>query len=80
MSCCPKTRKRSRRKNGVSGGCGRTLSAAVTGPLQPGTFSGVRTLALCRYLKHGRVRFVIALTSNDGTMRFRLLEAIGSEL
>jgi serine-type D-Ala-D-Ala carboxypeptidase/endopeptidase (penicillin-binding protein 4) len=26
--------------------------------------------------KHARVRFVIALTSNDGAMRFRVLEAI----
>jgi serine-type D-Ala-D-Ala carboxypeptidase/endopeptidase (penicillin-binding protein 4) len=30
--------------------------------------------------KHGRVRFVIALTSNDGAMRFRLLKTIQSEL
>ena len=29
---------------------------------------------------HGRVRFVIALTSNDGAMRFRLLKAIQSAL
>ena len=46
-----------------------------------GTFSGVRTLAgYADTSKHGRVRFVIALTSNDGAMRFRLLEAIQSEL
>src|SRR3954470_16195425 len=46
-----------------------------------GTFSGVRTLAgYADTSKHGRVRFVIALTSNDGAMRFRLLKAIGSEL
>src|SRR5919107_6173502 len=41
-----------------------------------GTFSGVRTLAgYADTSKHGRVRFVIALTSNDGAMRFRLLKA-----
>jgi D-alanyl-D-alanine carboxypeptidase/D-alanyl-D-alanine-endopeptidase (penicillin-binding protein 4) len=46
-----------------------------------GTFSGVSTLAgYAETSKHGRVRFVIALTSNDGAMRFRLLEAIRSEL
>src|SRR5215213_8060205 len=46
-----------------------------------GTFSGVRTLAgYAETSKHGRVRFVIALTGNDGAMRFRLLKAIQSEL
>src|SRR5829696_8825457 len=46
-----------------------------------GTFSGVRSLAgYADTSKHGRVRFVIALTSNDGAMRFRLLKAIRSEL
>jgi len=46
-----------------------------------GTFSGVRTLAgYADTFKHGRVRFVIALTSNDSAMRFRLLKAIQSEL
>jgi D-alanyl-D-alanine carboxypeptidase/D-alanyl-D-alanine-endopeptidase (penicillin-binding protein 4) len=46
-----------------------------------GTFSGVRTLAgYAGTAKHGRVRFVIALTGNDGGMRFRLLDAIRSEL
>ncbi|MET0529961.1 MAG: D-alanyl-D-alanine carboxypeptidase [Microvirga sp.] len=46
-----------------------------------GTFSGVRTLAgYADTSKHGRVRFVIALTSNDGAMRFRLLKAIQSGL
>ena len=46
-----------------------------------GTFSGVRTLAgYADTSKHGRVRFVIALTSNDGAMRFRLLKAIRSKL
>jgi D-alanyl-D-alanine carboxypeptidase/D-alanyl-D-alanine-endopeptidase (penicillin-binding protein 4) len=46
-----------------------------------GTFSGVRTLAgYSDTSKHGRVRFVISLRSNDGAMRFRLLKAIQSEL
>jgi D-alanyl-D-alanine carboxypeptidase/D-alanyl-D-alanine-endopeptidase (penicillin-binding protein 4) len=46
-----------------------------------GTFSGVRTLAgYADTSNHGRVRFVIALTSNDGAMRFRLLKALQSEL
>lgn len=46
-----------------------------------GTFSGVRTLAgYADTSRHGRVRFVIALTGNDGAMRFRLLKAIQSEL
>jgi serine-type D-Ala-D-Ala carboxypeptidase/endopeptidase (penicillin-binding protein 4) len=46
-----------------------------------GTFSGVSTLAgYADTSKHGRVRFVIALASNNGQMRFRLLKAIQSEL
>ena len=46
-----------------------------------GTFSGVRTLAgYADTSKHGRVRFVISLKSNDVAMRFRLLKAIQSEL
>jgi D-alanyl-D-alanine carboxypeptidase/D-alanyl-D-alanine-endopeptidase (penicillin-binding protein 4) len=46
-----------------------------------GTFSGVSTLAgYADTSKHGRVRFVIGLTSNNGEMRFRLLKAIQSEL
>jgi D-alanyl-D-alanine carboxypeptidase/D-alanyl-D-alanine-endopeptidase (penicillin-binding protein 4) len=46
-----------------------------------GTFSGVRTLAgYADTAKHGQVRFVIALTGNDGGMRFRLLKAIRSSL
>jgi hypothetical protein len=41
-----------------------------------GSISGVRTLAgYADTSKHGRVRFVIALTSNDGPMRFRLLKS-----
>jgi D-alanyl-D-alanine carboxypeptidase/D-alanyl-D-alanine-endopeptidase (penicillin-binding protein 4) len=46
-----------------------------------GTMEGVRTLAgYADTSSHGRVRFVISLTSNDGEMRFRLLRAIESEL
>ncbi|MGE3528068.1 MAG: D-alanyl-D-alanine carboxypeptidase/D-alanyl-D-alanine-endopeptidase [Methyloceanibacter sp.] len=46
-----------------------------------GTFSGVRTLAgYADTSAHGRVRFVIALKSNDSAMRFRLLKAIKSAL
>ena len=46
-----------------------------------GTFSGVRTLAgYADTMKHGRVRFVIALRGNDSAMRFRLLKLIQSEL
>jgi D-alanyl-D-alanine carboxypeptidase/D-alanyl-D-alanine-endopeptidase (penicillin-binding protein 4) len=46
-----------------------------------GTFSGVRTLAgYADTSKHGRVRFVISLTNNDGAMRFRVLKAMQSEL
>jgi D-alanyl-D-alanine carboxypeptidase/D-alanyl-D-alanine-endopeptidase (penicillin-binding protein 4) len=46
-----------------------------------GTFSGVRTLAgYADTSEHGRVRFVIALKSNDGAMRFRLLKAIQAGL
>jgi D-alanyl-D-alanine carboxypeptidase/D-alanyl-D-alanine-endopeptidase (penicillin-binding protein 4) len=45
-----------------------------------GTMDGVRTLAgYADTAAHGRVRFVIALKSNDET-RFRLLRAIESEL
>ncbi len=46
-----------------------------------GTMEGVRTLAgYVDTSSHGRVRFVIALTSNDGEMRFRLLRAVESGL
>jgi D-alanyl-D-alanine carboxypeptidase/D-alanyl-D-alanine-endopeptidase (penicillin-binding protein 4) len=46
-----------------------------------GTVPGVRTLAgYADTSKHGRVRFVISLRSNDGAMRFRLLKAIQSGL
>jgi D-alanyl-D-alanine carboxypeptidase/D-alanyl-D-alanine-endopeptidase (penicillin-binding protein 4) len=46
-----------------------------------GTFSGVSTLAgYADTSRHGRVRFVIALSDGRGQMRFRLLRAIKSEL
>ena len=46
-----------------------------------GTLDGVSTLAgYADTASHGRVRFVIALASNDGEMRFRLLRAIESGL
>jgi D-alanyl-D-alanine carboxypeptidase/D-alanyl-D-alanine-endopeptidase (penicillin-binding protein 4) len=46
-----------------------------------GTLAGVRTLAgYADTASHGRVRFVISLTGNDGDMRFRLLRAIESGL
>ncbi|MDT2020888.1 D-alanyl-D-alanine carboxypeptidase [Methylocella sp. CPCC 101449] len=46
-----------------------------------GTMDGVRTLAGFADTKsHGRVRFVISLTSNDGSLRFRLLRAIAAGL
>jgi serine-type D-Ala-D-Ala carboxypeptidase/endopeptidase (penicillin-binding protein 4) len=46
-----------------------------------GTMEGVSTLAgYADTSSHGRVRFVISLTSNDGEMRFRLLRAIVSGL
>ena len=46
-----------------------------------GSLDGVRTLAgYADTSSHGQVRFVIALTSNDGEMRFRLLRAIESGL
>jgi serine-type D-Ala-D-Ala carboxypeptidase/endopeptidase (penicillin-binding protein 4) len=46
-----------------------------------GTMDGICTLAGCADTSsHGRVRFVISLTSNDDEMRFRLLRAIESGL
>ena len=46
-----------------------------------GTMEGVRTLAgYADTSSHGRVRFVISLTGDDGELRFRLLRAIEAEL
>ena len=51
------------------------------GMSKTGGMEGIRTLAgYADTSSHGRVRFVIALTSNDGEMRFRLLRAIKSGL
>ncbi len=47
------------------------------GTNKTGTMEGVRTLAgYADTSSHGRVRFVISLTSNDDEMRFRLLRTI----
>jgi serine-type D-Ala-D-Ala carboxypeptidase/endopeptidase (penicillin-binding protein 4) len=46
-----------------------------------GTMEGIHTLAgYADTAKHGRVRFVISLTSGDGGLRFRLLNAIKTGL
>jgi D-alanyl-D-alanine carboxypeptidase/D-alanyl-D-alanine-endopeptidase (penicillin-binding protein 4) len=56
------------------------LRAGEGARFKTGTFSGVRTLAGYADTSRGRVRFVIALSSNDGAMRFRLLKAIQAGL
>jgi serine-type D-Ala-D-Ala carboxypeptidase/endopeptidase (penicillin-binding protein 4) len=57
------------------------LRAGDGARFKTGTFSGVRTLAgYTDTSEHGRVRFVIALRSNDGALRFRLLKAIQTGL
>jgi len=46
-----------------------------------GTLDGVRTLAgYADTSKHGRVRFVISLESNNSALRFRLMQAIQAAL
>jgi D-alanyl-D-alanine carboxypeptidase/D-alanyl-D-alanine-endopeptidase (penicillin-binding protein 4) len=51
------------------------------GANKTGTLDGVRTLAgYASTSRHGQVRFVISLRSNNGAMRFQLLRAIQSEL
>jgi D-alanyl-D-alanine carboxypeptidase/D-alanyl-D-alanine-endopeptidase (penicillin-binding protein 4) len=46
-----------------------------------GTMSGVRTLAgYADTAKHGRVRFVISLPGNTGTLRYRVMHAIEAGL
>jgi D-alanyl-D-alanine carboxypeptidase/D-alanyl-D-alanine-endopeptidase (penicillin-binding protein 4) len=46
-----------------------------------GTMDGIRTLAgYADTSSHGRIRFVISLTSNDEETRYRLLRAFESEL
>jgi hypothetical protein len=44
------------------------------GANKTGSLDGVRTLAGYATSAHGQVHFVISLRSNDGAMRFRLLE------
>jgi D-alanyl-D-alanine carboxypeptidase/D-alanyl-D-alanine-endopeptidase (penicillin-binding protein 4) len=57
------------------------LRAGEGSRFKTGTIPNVRTLAgYADTSAHGRVRFVIALRSNDGAMRFRLLKAIQSGL
>jgi D-alanyl-D-alanine carboxypeptidase/D-alanyl-D-alanine-endopeptidase (penicillin-binding protein 4) len=59
----------------------RPASRPRLGLNKTGTLEGVRTLAgYADTSKHGRVRFVISLKSNDNAMRFRLLRAIESGL
>jgi D-alanyl-D-alanine carboxypeptidase/D-alanyl-D-alanine-endopeptidase (penicillin-binding protein 4) len=51
------------------------------GANKTGTLAGVSTLAgYTDTASHGRVRFVISLTSGDADMRFRLLRTIHSGL
>ena len=51
------------------------------GTNKTGTMSGVSTLAgYADTTSRGRVRFVIALTSPDGELRFRVLQAIRAGL
>jgi serine-type D-Ala-D-Ala carboxypeptidase/endopeptidase (penicillin-binding protein 4) len=51
------------------------------GANKTGTLNGVSTLAGCASTsRHGQVRFVISLRSNNGAMRFQLLRAIQSAL
>jgi D-alanyl-D-alanine carboxypeptidase/D-alanyl-D-alanine-endopeptidase (penicillin-binding protein 4) len=57
------------------------LHGSDGGLYKTGALSGVRTLAgFANTSGHGRVRFVISLRSNNGSMRFRLLRAIESGL
>jgi serine-type D-Ala-D-Ala carboxypeptidase/endopeptidase (penicillin-binding protein 4) len=57
------------------------LKKAKGASVKTGTLDGVRTLAgYANTSQHGRVRFVISLKSNNGALRFQLLEAIESEL
>jgi hypothetical protein len=51
------------------------------GANKTGTLEGVRTLAgYASTSRHGQVRFVISLRSNNGAVRFQLLRAIEREL
>ena len=56
-------------------------ATALESPCGLRQLEGVRTLAgYAETSSHGRVRFVISLTSNDDEMCFRLLRAIESGL
>jgi D-alanyl-D-alanine carboxypeptidase/D-alanyl-D-alanine-endopeptidase (penicillin-binding protein 4) len=51
------------------------------GANKTGTLEGVRTLAgYASSSRHGQVRFVISLRSNNGAVRFQLLRALEREL
>ncbi len=57
------------------------LKSGKAASFKTGTLDGVRTLAgYANTAKHGQVRFVISLKSNNGALRFRLLRAIESGL
>lgn len=57
------------------------LVASKDAAYKTGTLEGVRTLAgYANTSTHGRVRFVISLKSNNGALRFQLLQTIASEL
>ncbi|MEW6454207.1 MAG: D-alanyl-D-alanine carboxypeptidase, partial [Pseudomonadota bacterium] len=57
------------------------LVASKDAAYKTGTLEGVRTLAgYANTSSHGRVRFVISLKSNNGALRFQLLQTIASEL
>jgi len=61
--------------------CYTSLNPTQQGGPAEGRLEGVRTLAgYADTSGHGRVRFVISLTSNDDEMRFRLLRTIESGL
>ena len=67
---------------GASRGCSNFSRYGHDGGAnKTGTLSGVSTLGgYADTSRHGRVRFVISLGSNNGGMRFRLLRAIESGL
>ncbi len=57
------------------------LKSGTGASYKTGTLDGVRTLAgYINSSRHGQLRFVIALKSNNGPMRFELLKAIEAEL
>jgi D-alanyl-D-alanine carboxypeptidase/D-alanyl-D-alanine-endopeptidase (penicillin-binding protein 4) len=57
------------------------LESGKSASFKTGTLDGVRTLAgYATTSANGQVRFVISLKGNNGAMRFRLLQAIESQL